>query len=73
MEEKLDNKFSNLLNDVEFAVSSIRDGSTTIDEGRYIPNSALAIETASNLIKLSAILKCLEFKEEENYESSTTN
>lgn len=73
MEEKLDNKFSNLLNDVEFAVSSIRDGSTMIDEGTYIPNSTLAIEAASNLIKLSAILKCLEFEEEENYESSTTN
>ena len=62
--KKLDDELTNLLYEIDVNLDVIRNDSTVISDGVYKPNSAVAVETANWLLRVSEILQVFEESEE---------
>lgn len=56
----LDHELVNLIDDIKLNVHAIAEDSTVTVDGKYIPNSELAVTTAKKLLRVSEILKLYE-------------
>jgi hypothetical protein len=59
-EQKLDNELSELQIDVESNIYAIINDSTVTIDGKYVPNSKVAVTTAKKLLRISEILAIYE-------------
>lgn len=58
--KKLDDELTGLLYGISVNLDAIRNESTIISDGIYKPNSAVAVESASKLMRVSEILQTFE-------------
>lgn len=56
----LDHELVYLIDDIKLNVHAIAEDSTVTVDGKYIPNSELAVTTAKKLLRVSEILKLYE-------------
>ena len=59
-EQELDHELSNLQDDVQFNIEAIINDSTVTIDGKYVPNSEVAVTTAKKLLRISEILAIYE-------------
>ena len=59
-EQKLDNELSELQIDVESNIYAIINDSTVTIDGKYVPNSQVAVAAAKKLLRISEILAIYE-------------
>lgn len=56
----LDRELENLIEYIQLNVQCIAEDNTVTVDGKYIPNSELAVTTAKELLRVSEILKLYE-------------
>ena len=56
-ENRKDQELARLLEDVKEDVTAVYDYSTVTINGKYVPNSKLAVRAAKNLLRVSELLE----------------
>lgn len=64
--DRLDHELVGLLDTIKQNVETITDDSTVTIDGRWIPNSRLAVMTAQRLLRVSEILAIFEAEDADN-------